>query len=519
MRAAVPVILLSFAALSGCMGESPPPTELAIHGWALDCSMGNAERAIPGASWAQDCEARASHTMGQKQEIWVAVNPTDSNNVVIGAKDLNPDLSSHCVWNGISTTVDGGRSWTDVLLGGKYADRKQGSPYYGYACNTDPMGVFTADGTLHWVVELYNLEGHDGYGPLGADPSSGRGVLQPGWKLVLAISHDKGLSFPEDQAVTLEYGDGIAALNDYSRITNNPTTGSTVTVINTYYPGFAANAVPLPIGGVVCSVIAYRGAGEPVQPLPLQPTLQTGTANPNGINCNAIAADSKGTITLAGIGAAAPTGGATTSWFATSTDDAASFTDFRPGFTFKGIPGKFAESPYRTGTNFEVAYDNSMGNHSAHPGMLFAVTAEDASGRGGDDADIFVHASPDGGATWKDAVKVNQDGAKSHQFMPNIVVARDGSIHVFYMDKSYDAAHSLIDVTHAMSLDGGQTWSNERVTTVSWDGALGKHQEDFPFIGDYTGIGTSGNLVWGGFPDSSNGQTTVVAAIKVELHG
>jgi len=521
-------LLFGLAALAGCANTTEPPTPV-VTGWTLDCTMGAGERAIPGATWAQDCEARASHTQGQKQEVWLAVNPTDPNNVVIGAKDLNPDLSAHCVWNGIFVTHDGGRSWNDTLLGGKYSDRKSDSPYYGYACNTDPMGVFTADGTLHWVVELYNFEGKDGNGPLGADPTSGRGILQPGWKLVLAKSLDGGRTFPEDQAVTLEYGDGIAALNDYSRITYNPVTDSTVTVINTYYPGFGANAVPLPVGGVICSVLPYRGANVPVQALPIQPSLQTGTGNPNALKCNAIATKTKGaqgTITLAAIGAAAPTGGPATAWFATSTDDAASFSDFKAGFTWTGIPGKFAESQYRTGTNFEMAYDNSNGTHS-HTGTLYVVTAESAGAPGtgnataSDDADIYVRASNDDGATWAKPVKVNLDGTKSHQFEPNIVVAADGSLHVFYMDKAFDPAHKFIDVTHATSLDGGKTWRNERVTQVSWDGDLGKHQEGFPFIGDYTGIGTASKdgktVVWGAFPDASNGKTTVIAGIKVEL--
>jgi hypothetical protein len=99
--------------------------------------------------------------------------------------------------------------------------------------------------------------------------------------------------------------------------------------------------------------------------------------------------------------------------------------------------------------------------------------------------------------------------------MPNMAIAGDGSLHAFWMDKSYDPEHRLIDVTHGVSLDGGATWSSERVTTISWDGDLGKHQEDFPFIGDYVGAGAVGDHVWAGFPDASNGQTTVMAAIHV----
>lgn len=517
--------------VAGCLAAAPPPA--AQKGWVLDCTMGDAERRLPGASWAQDCQARASHTAGQKQELWLAVNPTDPDNVVVGAKDMNPELSAHCVWNGIFVTHDGGRTWKDVLLGGPYADRTPGTPYYGYACNTDPMGVFTADGTLHWLVELYNFAGDDGYGPLPPDPSSGRGIVQPGWKLVLAVSHDGGDTFPDDQTILLDHGDGIAMLNDYSRITYNPATRSTITVINTFYPGAAANApvpvpvappVPLPLGGVICSVLPYRGPGIPVDAVAVQPVLTTGTANPGQMFCNGVAASADGAVALSAVGSAGPTGGDITAWFATSGDDGRTFSDFTAGFTYTPIPGVFEESTYRTGTNFELVYDNTNGTHSHH-GRLFALTAESAAANttagpaGGDDADVYLRWSDDDGATWSAPARVNQDGTDSHQFMGNLAVAGDGSVHVFYMDKSQDPGHVHIGVTHAMSRDGGATWTNERVTNVPWDGELGMHQEDFPFIGDYNGVGAAGELVYAAFPDASNGHTTVVAVSKVRLHG
>ncbi|MEA3202975.1 MAG: hypothetical protein QOI63_641, partial [Thermoplasmata archaeon] len=37
-------------------------------------------------------------------------------------------------------------------------------------------------------------------------------------------------------------------------------------------------------------------------------------------------------------------------------------------------------------------------------------------------------------------------------------------------------------------------------------------------IGDYTGAGAAGDEVWAAFPDSSNGKTTVIAALRTVLH-
>ncbi len=523
-RFAIACLLVAF--LAGCSGPAAtpsssgtpsPPGSTALAGWQLDCTLGGYEAAR--SIWGQTCEARASHTQGQKQEIWLAVNPTDANNVVIGAKDLNPALSNHCVWNGLFVTHDGGKHWNDTSPSGPYASRTSASPYYGYACNTDPMGAFTADGKLHWVVEMYNLAGSNGYGPV-ADPNSGRGVFNPVWKLVLAESDDGGSTWLDGKAVTLEYGDGVAYLNDYSRITVNPVTQSVLTMINSYYPGAGANAAPvtsllpagLPVGvgGVVCSILPYRGQAAPAQPVPTQPTFVTGTANPGGLNCDAIAAKKDGTIVLEARGAPTPTGGGgTAAWFATSKDDGATFTDYREGFSLRTIPGRFEESFYRTGTNLEMAYDNT---NSSHAGRLYVLSGERL---GDDEADIVLHFSDDDGATWSGPVRVNADAQGSHQFMGNFAIAGDGSLHAFWMDKSYDAAHRLIDVTHGVSRDGGATWQQERVTSLSWDGDLGKHQEDFPFIGDYTGAGAVGNVVYAGFPDTSNGSTSVVAAIRV----
>ena len=80
------------------------------------------------------------------------------------------------------------------------------------------------------------------------------------------------------------------------------------------------------------------------------------------------------------------------------------------------------------------------------------------------------------------------------------------------MDKSYDPGHKLIDITHALSTDGGNTWKTERVTSVSFDGDLGKHQENFPFIGDYIGAACVGDDCWAGFPDATTGITVMAAA-------
>ncbi|MHB8585080.1 MAG: sialidase family protein [Thermoplasmatota archaeon] len=495
-------ILAAIAAVAGCVtptGLPSPSTHLATlstGGWTLDCSLGSYEHAM-NASWGQTCEARASHTPGPKEETWIAINPTNPDNVVIGAKDLNPASSNHCVWNGVFVTHDGGKSWKDVVIGGAYKDRKPGDPTYGYACNTDPDFQFTKDGALHYGVEMYAPQGialPDG--PVIATPSSQ--LATQGFKILLATSRDGGDTWP--QIITFQPDLGFTT--DYSRMIVVPTTQTIVEAIGSD-------------GGVGCHILRSTDGGKTADFRPI--------VTKDGIPCGsggdtAIAASPTGTLVLIGgiarpdPASLAPGASSSTSErvVVRSTDDGLTWTDSNLGFPFVPI-GPFNESKYRVGSNFELAYDLTNGSRS---GTLYVAYA---SHEDHNESTIFVRSSKDDGRTWSPAVRVNPNPTGAHQWMPGIAVASDGSVHVFYMDKEFDPQHVLIDITHAVSLDGGKTWTNERVSTIPYEGNLGLHQDGFPFIGDYLGVAAYGDHVWAGFPDASNGKTTVVAAAHVML--
>lgn len=479
--------LVSFAMiLAGCVSTSPTsspeegPTP-ASPGWALDCTLGSYE----SGPWHQDCVARASHTQGSKTEIWLAVNPTDPNNVVLGAKDLNPESSDNCVWNGVSVTKDGGMTWTDVTIGGRFADRQPAEPFFGYACNTDPMFAFSADGTLHYGVEMYNL------GPNIQTPQ-GEAGNPAGWKVLLATSRDGGLSWPQ----VITFWNDLLTITDYSRMAVSPSSGTLFEAINTAGAGFT------------CSLLSSRDEGMTAEP-PLEVTPPEAAGRSF---CRALAAGPDGTLVVAfrELDPAAPEIETGRTWFVRSTDDGQTWIDANEGFTFDPV-SDFEENEFRTGTNLEMAY--AQGGPSA--GTLYAIYASDEAGN----ADVSARWSTDHGATWSGAVRVNDDAGSNDQWMPNVVVASDGSVHAFFMDKRHDAGNKLIDMTHAWSEDGGMTWSNERVTTRSFDGDLGVHQDGYPFIGDYLGIGAAGDEVWGGFPDASRGDVPVTAAARVFKQG
>jgi hypothetical protein len=498
----LPALVLLALLLAGCAapateqapGSAGPHASLA--GWQLDCNLGAFERAR-NASWAQDCAARASHTAGAKQEIWIAVNPTDPRNVVLGAKDLNPDSSPHCVWNGLAVTHDAGATWKDVVIGGTYADRQPGDPTYGYACNTDPMFAFTRDGALHYGVEMYNLGGSSANNTVDLPLVGGPGTI--GWRILLATSHDGGDTWPDVVTYAPETG---TLTDDYSRMAVSPRTQTILEGINLIV------GAPLPVatgtaadGSVLCNLLSSRDGGKSADP----PVEATVVGMPGRFACRGLAASPDGTFVLAFRGPDEGIGNGPELWFAQSTDDGRTWSDAAKGFTVKPLPFNFTQNKFRTGTNFEMAFDLTDGPRR---GTLYAVYADEGAGN----ADVLLRSSADLGKTWSMPVRVNQDNGTNDQWMPNVAVAGDGSVHVLYMDKRWDPADKLIDITHAVSTDGGATWREERVTTRSFDGDLGVHQSGAPFIGDYEGIAASGSDVWLGYPDSSDGRITVTAA-------
>ena len=95
-------------------------------------------------------------------------------------------------------------------------------------------------------------------------------------------------------------------------------------------------------------------------------------------------------------------------------------------------------------------------------------------GRNGDE-DVFTRHSPDGGATWTDAVRVNDNpsGDGTDQYLPQVSVAPGGRVDVLFYDRRSDPANVATDAYLATSPDGVGPFSNLRVSTASFDSQVG----------------------------------------------
>jgi hypothetical protein len=107
-------------------------------------------------------------------------------------------------------------------------------------------------------------------------------------------------------------------------------------------------------------------------------------------------------------------------------------------------------------------------------GRIYITYAGDPDGNqsSGDDADVYIVSSSDGGLTWTapltinkgPAVTSNADGTLNDNFFPAVSVAPNGNVNVIFYDRRNDSGNLAIDLFRARSGDGGQTWTNARIT-------------------------------------------------------
>lgn len=107
----------------------------------------------------------------------------------------------------------------------------------------------------------------------------------------------------------------------------------------------------------------------------------------------------------------------------------------------------------------------------------------------GNDWNVVVGRSDDGGQSWSAPVRVN-DAPANKQWMMALATGSDGTVHAAW----YDARSGDTHVAYAKSIDGGVTWSrNVRVTSIPTVGTTSR-------LGDYLSLVADGSgnayVVW-----------------------
>lgn len=142
---------------------------------------------------------------------------------------------------------------------------------------------------------------------------------------------------------------------------------------------------------------------------------------------------------------------------------------------------------------------------SKYSGNLYVNWSDQMNGA--DDTDIWLTKSSDGGNTWSDRIRVNDDAAGKHQFFTWMDVDPiTGNIYVvFYDRRAYD--DNQTDVYLAYSTDGGDSFTNVKISETPFTPTLGV------FFGDYNDISAYDGMVRPIWTRLSDGKLSVWTAL------
>jgi hypothetical protein len=125
--------------------------------------------------------------------------------------------------------------------------------------------------------------------------------------------------------------------------------------------------------------------------------------------------------------------------------------------------------------------------NGAREGNLYINWSDQKNGK--DDTDIWLVRSEDGGLTWTDRIRVNDDVAGKHQFFSWMDVdPMTGYIYIVFYDRR---AHEDLntDVYLAYSTNGGQTFTNKKISDSPF------FPNDATFFGDYNDISAYDGMI------------------------
>ena len=121
-----------------------------------------------------------------------------------------------------------------------------------------------------------------------------------------------------------------------------------------------------------------------------------------------------------------------------------------------------------------------------HEGTLYMNWSDQKNGI--DDTDIWLVKSVDGGKTWTDRKRVNDDAPGKHQFFSWMDIdPKTGYIYIVFYDRR-DYTDNNTDVYLAYSTDGGGTFTNKKISASPFEPTSNVFFGDYNDISAYDGM-------------------------------
>jgi hypothetical protein len=385
----------------------------------------------------------------------MAVDPEDPMRIVASTPEFR---TKQCK---LMVTTNGGRNW-------KILDSTPSPPSYPFCFHTSGTAyqtqvAFGRNGTIYYALS--------GYDNNDLTPADAHGGVYGHISVLLARSDDFGQNW---QTTVVRSTRGEADLNKAEN--NRPVTGLAVDtktgdqdiVYIGWRRGAAPGVTPAPPSQPMLSVSRDGGRtfGEPISAADAWAKTKPEPDKYGGSNIN-LAVDDKGTLYAAFLGATTvPNTQANAVVVAKSTDQGKTFTAAE------------ARGPSRFYLPLIMEWSDTGGEDGT-----IHILVEDKVGptAGESDRDIYYVRSTDGGKTFTEGKRINDDdpqdrepGGGHLQVNPNISIAPNGRLDVSWWDFREDTGGFTNDVYYSYSEDNGTTWSkNLRITDRSIDRRIG----------------------------------------------
>mgnify|MGYP001773185570 CR=1 FL=1 len=428
-----------------------------------------------------------------QNEPYIAYNPQNPDHVVV----VSHDFDVVCAVNYVS--FDGGETWR-----GPYTPSVLPRDSF---CS-DPVVAFGRDGTLYYA-----------YLSIGTRPLRVGRILYEAdvASATLAVSRDGGQSWTEYLASTGEVfpeRDRAAVTfidKPWMAVGPNPGDLSKDKIYLTYtefriiypyldfYPFVAEPEIEVSIK-LVSSSDGGRTWTKPITVSPVFSAL-AGEEDARLVQGSNIAVAKDGTLYVAYYDSLddGPFKGLFTPFVAVSKDGGLSFSKPVPV-----VPGGMWEQDFFLKPTYFRSWSSMFPfiavspNNSGEVYMVFGGLGLAA----GDNSDIFFSKSVDGGRTWSEPKRINDDLTNRNQFFPTLTVDPNGHIHVMWGDMRDDPNNFRYHIYYTKSEDGGETFmENSRVSDYASNPSYGIPS----FVGDYWGIAATGEDVYMVWTDSRAG--------------
>jgi hypothetical protein len=437
-----------------------------------------------GANANTDCETNGPHN-----ETSIAVNPTNTQNMIGGVNDyqLSVNPGGHVgesILSRAHVTTDGGKTWTEYPVFSNSA----------YQATGDPSLAFDASG-------------HAYYGTLGFRFVSKANATNP--DVLVSDSGDGGKTWRTSRVAS---GSGVASsvgdLLDKEYVTAWGSGNALVT-----YGDFRQAQK-----GAVTSARIYSSVTHDFGQTWSTPTLISGSLDQAFVSTPVVAAD--GSIYVSFLNTGDLVTGRDT-YEVVKLDPSTGAPLGAPvgvGLVIDGATDypiafgrqTYQDSVFRSWAAGNIAADPTNSQHLAvvWSDMRNSVTPAPADPyTAKTNSDVVVSQSADGGATWSSPTAIS---VPNDQFMPWAVFDGSGTLRIGYFDRSYDPSNHKYGFTLATeTAPGSLTFTTSQVTTTLSDPTTNDRwfartvNAGFPnataFLGDYPNIaavpGTAGGVV------------------------